>query len=312
MKQSDVSMKRDVVVELHAPARVNFKRRRVIVKGLKDLLQSDLIEMIPYARFNNGFKYILIVINTFSKFVWAYPLKTKTAAEVTNALSSLFKTKKNIPKNFQTDFGKEFYNKSLNAVFKKYHINHYSTYSTKKAQMAERVIRTIKNLIWKEFSFRGNYKWTDILQDIVKRYNNTKHHTTQYKPSAINKKNEKKILRDVYSHMKTIDPHKSKFKVGDFVRVSKYRQVFSKSYTPNWSNEIFSIKKVQQTVPRTYLLQDEDGEPILGGFYAYELQRVKHPNFYLIEKILRKKGNKYYVKWLGMSKRTWINKSDID
>jgi hypothetical protein len=137
--------------------------------------------------------------------------------------------------------------------------------------MAERVIRTIKNFIWKEFSFRGNYKWTDILQDIVKRYNNTKHHTTQYKPSAINKKNEKKILRDVYSHMKTIDPHKSKFKVGDFVRVSKYRQVFSKSYTPNWSNEIFSIKKVQQTVPRTYLLQDEDGEPILGGFYTYEL-----------------------------------------
>jgi hypothetical protein len=200
----------------------------------------------------------------------------------------------------------------LNAVFKKYHINHYSTYSTKKAQMAERVIRTIKNLIWKEFSFRGNYKWTDILQDIVKRYNNTKHHTTQYKPSAINKKNEKKILRGVYSHMKTIDPYKSKFKVGDFVRVSKYRQVFSKSYTPNWSNEIFSIKKVQQTVPRTYLLQDEDGEPILGGFYTHELQRVKHPNFYLIEKILRKKGNKYYVKWLGMSKRSWINKSDID
>jgi hypothetical protein len=103
--------------------------------------------------------------------------------------------------------------------------------------------------------------------------------------------------------MKTIDPHKSKFKVGDFVRVSKYRQVFSKSYTPNWSNEIFSIKKVQQTVPRTYLLQDEDGEPILGGFYAHELQTVKHLNFYLIQKILRKKGNsKYYVKWLGMSK----------
>jgi hypothetical protein len=85
----------------------------------------------------------------------------------------------------------------LNAVFKKYHINHCSTFSTKKAQMAERVIRTIKNLIWKEFNFRGNYEWTDILQvHIFKRYNNTKHHTTQYNLLQSTKK--KKTKRKFY------------------------------------------------------------------------------------------------------------------
>lgn len=301
--------KKVVVNELHKPARINFPRRRVIVKGIDDLLQADLVEMIPYHKSNKGFKYILMVINVFSKFVWAFPIKKKTGEEVTAAMSKIIKNFK--PKNIQTDMGKEFYNKSFNTLMSENGINHYSTFSTLKSSVVERVNRTIKNLMWKEFSYQGNYKWLDLLPKIVAKYNNTKHSTTNYKPVEVNKRNEKEILRNVYTFHKVIDPHNPKFKLGDMVRISKYRHVFHKGYFPNWSNEIFQIAKVQTTSPRTYILQDENKELIKGGFYEAELQKVQYRDVYLIEKVLRKKGNKLYVKWLGMDKNSWINKSDL-
>lgn len=313
MKHSATNIKREVVNELHAPARKKFKRRRVIVKGLNDLFQLDLVEMIPYSRFNKGFKYILMVINVFSKFLWAIPLKNKMGQSVTEAMSDILKIQRNVPKNIQTDFGKEFYNKSFQDLMKKYNINHYSSYSNLKCSIVERVNRTIKSLMWKEFSVQGNYKWINILPDIVNTYNNTIHRTTGLKPNSINKKNEQQVLTEVYNHLKIMDVHKPKFKLGDFVRISKYRHLFAKGYTPNWTNEIFSISKVQNTNPRTYLLQDTLGEAIKGGFYEHELQRVKYPHVYLIDKVIRKKGNHLFVKWSGMDKKhnSWINKKDI-
>ncbi|EFA12198.1 Putative uncharacterized transposon-derived protein F54H12.3-like Protein [Tribolium castaneum] len=313
MKRSDLNIKRQVVNELHAPARVNFKRRRVIVKGLNDLLQLDLVEMIPYSRVNKGFKYILMVINVFSKFVWAVPLKNKSALSVVNAMSEILKTRRNVPKNIQTDLGKEFYNKHFQQLMNKYKINHYSSYSNLKSSVVERVNRTIKGMMYKEFSVQGHYNWINILPGIIKKYNNTRHRTTGLKPISINKKNERKVLDQVYSHLKTMDIYKPKFKVGDFVRISKHRHLFKKGYTPNWSNEVFTVSKIQNTNPRTYLLQDVSGETIRGGFYTEELQKVKYPNVYLVEKVLRKKGNRLFVKWSGIDKthNSWINSSDI-
>lgn len=307
------SSKRDVVIELHKPARKNFKRRHVIIKGLNDLYQADLAEMQTFAKVNRGYRYILVVINTFSKFVWALPLKSKTGEEVAKAIATIFTKPKNIPKNLQTDLGKEFYNKHFTALMNKFNINHYSSYSTLKSSIAERVIRTLKSLLYKEFSLRGNYKWLDVLPEIVNIYNHRRHSTTGYKPVDVNTKNEKQILNDVYDRLKTIDPKKPKFKVGDAVRVSKYRNVFDKSYTPNWSTEIFEVDKMQTTNPRTYLLRDSRGELIRGGFYDYELQKVKHKDVYLVEKVLRKKKNQLYVKWLGLDKshNSWIKASDV-
>lgn len=114
----------------------------------------------------------------------------------------------------------------------------------------------------------------------------------------MNLKNEKTILSSSFNRIKIVSPIQ-KFKVGDSVRISKYRELFSKGYTPNWSNEIFTIDKIQLTNPTTYLLKDETGDSMQGGFYEQELQRTKHPHVYLIEKVLRKKGNKILVKWLG-------------
>lgn len=305
------SIKTTVVDELHAPARKNYERRRVLIKSLHDLWQADLVEMLPYRRFNKGYRYILVVINAFSKYVWIQPLKSKSAKDVTKAMRNILEGVKNAPKNLQTDMGKEFFNKEFQKLMIDFSINHYNTYSNLKASIVERVNRTIKNLMWKKFSLRGNYKWFDIIDEIVLKYNNTKHSKIGYKPTEVNAKNENRILKLSYTHMKTLGT--SKFKVGDFVRISKQREAFSKGYTPNWSNEIFQIKQVKFTNPTTYLLKDDKNEDIHGGFYAEELQKVKHPNIYLVERVLRKKGNKVFVKWLGMNSthNSWILKKDV-
>ncbi|CAH1382413.1 unnamed protein product [Tenebrio molitor] len=168
--------------------------------------------MIPYSGENNGFKYILVVINCFSKFVWAFPLKTKTGYEVVENMEKVFKQQQ--PKNLQTDMGKEFFNKTFQLLMKKYNINHYNTYSEKKASIVERVNRTLKNLMWKEFNYHGHYRWINLLDNIVQIYNNSKHRTIGMKPSEVKKKHEKKLLNTVYNRIKIVNLS-SKFHVGD-------------------------------------------------------------------------------------------------
>lgn len=307
------NVKQDIVNELHKPTRKNFQRRRVLIKGLSDLLVGDLIEMIPYAKFNKGYKYILVVINAFSKYIWAVPIKNKSATTVTTAFKSILSKLQEKPKNLQTDQGTEFYNSSFNNLMKLYNINHYSTYSTKKASIVERVIRTLKSMMWKHFSLQGKYVWVNELQNIVKKYNTTKHRTIQMRPADVNNNNELLVLKRSYTHPKVVDPKKAKFAVGDYVRISKFRHAFDKSYTPNWTTEIFQIFKVKQTFPRTYILKDSKNEEIKGSFYEHELLKVKHPSIYLVERIIKRRGDKVFVKWLGFDNKhnSWISRADI-
>lgn len=304
------SVKRDLVNELHKPARRNFPRRRIIIKGLDDLWQADLAEFIPYARENKGYKYVLVVIDCFSKYLWTTPLKTKTAGEVSRAMESILRYGRK-PKNLQTDAGKEFYNRDFAQLMKSSGINHYSTYSTVKASIAERVIRTVKEKLYKQFSMRGKFKWIDILDDITDTYNTSKHRTIAMKPIDVTRTNESVLHARVYKNIKTFG--RPSFNIGDIVRISKHKSLFDKGYIPNWTTELFSIEKVQITNPVTYLLKDMLNKPIKGAFYTQELQKAKHSDVYLVEKVLRKKGDKVYVKWLGLDKshNTWINKSEI-
>lgn len=301
-----------LVNELHTQPRRNFKRRTVIVKGLFDLWQADLVEMQPYASDNKGFRYLLTVIDAFSKYAWAIPVKNKSGNEVAKAMESIFvKRSSSPPANLQTDLGTEFYNIHFQKLMKKYNINHYSTYTTLKASIVERFNRTLKTWMWKLFSLNGNYKWIDVLQDLIDKYNNTVHRTIKMKPVDVNKTNEKKLLSSVYRKIKTFPL--PKFKVGDKVRISKYKHLFEKGYTPNYTTEIFEIEKVKITDPVTYILKDYQGQTIRGSFYEQELLKVRNPDMYLIQKILRRKGNKLFVKWLGFSNKhnSWIDKSDV-
>lgn len=297
--------KRQVVEELHKPARKNFDRRRTIIRGLGDLWQADLAQMDRYAKDNNKHKFILIVIDCFSKFIWAKALKDKSAREVTEAFSEILSKTK--PKNLQTDQGKEFFNKNFQALMKKHGINHYHTYSIKKAAIAERAIRTLKERLFKYFSLNGSYRWIDVLDDFVGEYNKTKHRTIGMKPCDVNEKNEKGLLKTKFNHIKIAG--RGRFKVGDVVRISKEKHVFSKGYLPNWTTELFKITNVKITNPITYLLEDMRGSPIRGAFYDLELQKAKYNDVYLVEKVLKKRGAKVLVRWLGLDKShdSWIS-----
>lgn len=305
--------KRNVVNEIHRNARVNFPRRHVVMKDIDDLWQADLVDMQAHSKINKGYNFVLTVIDTFSKYAWAYPLKHKNKMLVSQAFQLLFR-KGRVPKNLQTDLGTEFYNDELKQVLQRYNINHYSTYSTKKASIIERFIRTLKSKLYKEFSVKGNYKWMDgSLEKIVKGYNETYHRTIGLTPSQVNQTNKRLLLKRFERNYSKPLKKGKQLEIHDFVRISKYKSTFEKGYTPNWSTEIFKIIKVQNTTPQTYLLQDSRGRPILGAFYSQELQKTKYPDVYLVERVLKKKNNKCYVKWLGLpcSENSWIDKSNM-
>ncbi|XP_028982073.1 uncharacterized protein LOC114841341 [Diachasma alloeum] len=298
--------------ELHRPARRNFKRRHVDVRGLDETWQADLVEMIPYANSNKNYRYLLTVIDIFSKYAWAIPTKSKNAADVTSAMNKILKEGR-VPTKLHVDQGKEFYNKDFQALMKKNKISMYSTFSNVKASICERFNRTLKNKMWKQFSILGTYKWIDIVDDLVAEYNNTKHRTIKMKPKDVTIKNEKSLLKHIYEKLPINRTKKIKFKVGDKVRISKYKTIFEKGYTPNWTTEVFTIQKVQKTNPVTYKLVDGKNEAIKGGFYQEELSGVKHPDVFLVEKVLRRKGKKEFVKWLGFddTHNSWIDANQM-
>lgn len=300
-----------VVNELHRSARKNFERRKTLMIGIGDTYQIDLMDLNQHAKENKNYKYILTVVDIFSKYAWAIALKTKTGKEVTDAMKSIL-IGGNVPKNIHSDQGTEFYNSQFQKLMQEYHINHYSTFSVKKAAMCERLIRTLKQKLWKQMHFRGSYNWIDLIDGVVQDYNNTKHHTIKMKPKDVRKKHEKPLLKTVYKYKNKMKP--LKFQTGQFVRISKYKSAFDKSYTPNWSAEVFKIRKVQRTQPVTYLLKDYQQNEIKGAFYTEELQKVFFPDVYLIEKIIKERGNKYYVKWLGFdsSHNSWVNKDSVE
>lgn len=296
----------DVIDELHRMARSRFPRRRTSVRGLNDLFQADLCDLKNFSRVNGGYKYLLTVINVFSKFAWAEPLKSKGAQEVTAAMRRILE-QTTPPRNLQVDRGTEFYNATFKALMQLYEINMYSTYSVLKAAVVERFNRTLKSMMFKNFTIKGNQKWVEDLPELVARYNNNVHRTIGMRPTDVGVKDEKRLLRTVHREIKRVG--KARFKVGDIVRISKYKHLFEKKYTPNWGSENFVIAKRLATFPRTYLLRDGQNEDIEGSFYEAELQKTAHPGIYLVESVLKKQGNREFVKWLGMDKshNSWID-----
>ena len=111
---------------------------------------------------------------------------------------------------------------------------------------------------------------------------------------------------------KEVNDKDPKFKVGDNVRISKYKNIFAKGYTPNWSEEVFVISKIKNTVPWTYVINDVNGEEIIGTYYEKELQKTNHKKF-RIEKVIKRKGDKLYVNWKGYDNSfdNWIDKKDL-
>ena len=256
-----------------------------------------------------------MVIDVFSKMGWIVKLKDKRGESVAKALQSLFKEGRK-PKYLWTDKGKEFYNKHVKDLLDRNKITLYSTQNEEKSSVVERWNRTIKTKMWKLFTALGKTKYIDILPKLVKEYNNTKHSSIKMTPvEASKKKNEGIVYFNLYGDM-VKSSSKLKFKIGDRVRISKKkRKTFDKGYTPNWTEEIFVIDKIQYTTPITYKLKDLNDEEIQGFFYEPELLRAKQEVF-RIDKVIRRdhKKEQALVKWKGYSDdfNSWIPIKDIE
>ena len=175
-----------------------------------------------------------------------------------------------------------------------------------KSIVAERFIRTLKSQIYKHMTSISKNVYIDKLDNIMDEYNNPYHTTIKMKP--IDVKDNTYINTD-----KEINDEYPKFKVGVRVRISKYKNIFAKGYTTYWSEEVFVIKKLKNTVPWTYIINDLNGEEITGTFYEKEFQKINQEEF-RIEKVIKRKGDKTYVKWNGYnnSSNSWIDsKKDL-
>lgn len=297
--------------ELHKPILHKFQRRKVVSKNVDDIWSADLVEMIPYARFNKGYKYLLTVIDVFSKYGWIIPLKTKGGIGVTNAFKELFKVK--VPTRLWTDRGTEFYNKPMKELLAKKKVILYSTQNIEKAVVVERWNRTIKRNMWKYFTANHTQKYIDILPALVDKYNNTYHRSIKCTPrEARDPKNWPRVYEALYGDTSEL-AKEPKFRVGDTVRITRKKTIFEKGFTPNWTDKTYTISRVKKTKPPTYVIKNDRGEEIKGTFYEAELQKTTQ-KIYRIERVLKKRTNKadgqkeLYVKWLGYdnSYNSWI------
>ena len=287
---------------LHRPVRHNFPRRKVIAPGPGYQWQADLVDVSNIKNYNDGYTFLLTVIDVFSKQAWCIPLKNKSANSLVAAFESLLKDNK--VRHLQTDQGKEFLNKPLQALLKKHNVNFFTTYNEEtKACIAERFNRTLKTKMWKYFTQNNTRRYVDVLDDLVHSYNNTYHRSIKMNPADVNHQNKQQVWDNLYGKVeKFITP---KLKEGDTVRISKAKKQFKKGYLPNWSDEIFTVHEVKQTQPPVYKLKDYHDEVLEGTFYEQELQKVQvtSDKMYLVETVLdtRKRRGKteYLVKWKG-------------
>ena len=255
-----------------------------------------------------------MAIDVFSKFGWIVPLKDKKGETITTAFQSIFKEGRK-PKYLWTDKGSEFYNKHFKDLLNKHNITLYSTENEEKSSVVERWNRTIKNKMWKKFTAQSNTMYLDILPEILKQYNNTKHSSIKMTPTEASKKKNKGIVYfNLHGNLTQLSS-KAKFKVGDKVRISKYkRKVFDRGYTENWTEEVFIIDKIQYTTPITYKLKDLNDEQIKGSFYEPELLKANQEIF-RIDKVIRRdyKKKQALVKWKGYNDafNSWIPIKDL-
>lgn len=306
---------------LHKPVRKVFPRNKYVVYSINELWQADLNDMRGIAKYNEGYNYILTVIDVFSKKAYARALKNKTANHVKAAFSSIFSKSGNKPHALQTDKGTEFTAREIRDFFKDNGITYFTTKNPDvKASVVERFNRTLKTKMWRYLTFKNTYTYIDVLDSLVDAYNNSVHRSIKCKPNDVKKSNSFQVWMNLYGGPQKRKSVKPKLKPGDHVRISKAKGTFEKGYETNWSEEIFVINRVLPYHPQPlYTLTDLKGESIDGMFYEYEVQKViiQPHKTYKVDKILKTRGRdaskEYLVKWRGYSEEfnSWIPASDL-
>lgn len=298
---------------LHKPVRKRFPTAPTLVFGRDEQWQMDLVDMQKLSKWNKGYKYMLTVIDVFSKVAWAEPLKTKSAKHMIEGLERLRKHFPAAPLRIQTDKGTEFFNKLVQAWFKKHKWIHIVTQGDAKASVVERWHRTLKQRMFRYFTARNTLRWIDVLPDLVISYNESFHSSIGMAPLDVNAENERDVWNTLFA--KRLRPRKGRVKptlrVGDKVRLNKKHRPFKKGYLPGWTEEVFSVSEVRPGPPLPlYKIVEWDGSPIKGTFYEQDLQKVQvdDQSLFRVEKVLRRRKGEVLVRWKGWPSKydSWI------
>ena len=307
-------LKRQPGYTLHRPVQRRFKRTPVIVEGLDEQWQADLVDVQKLASENQGYLYWLTCVDVLSRYAWVRPIREKSGLEVLKAFRAIFEDGRQ-PRVLQTDQGTEFLNHHLQAFLKSKNIRHFVTYSDPKAQIVERFHRTLKNRVWRYFTAQNTQKYVDVLQDFVRAYNTAYHRTLRRSPASVTHANAQEVWHTLYDGVVPARPPlRYRFRVGDHVRLSQKERPFKKGYQPNWTEEVFQVASRMRGRPPRYKIQEWDKSPIEGSFYESELERVtvRPDDLYRVESVVKRRRrqgkSEVQVKWRGWPDKynSWI------
>ena len=324
LKYSDLKkvLSKEETYQMYKSSKKTFPRRKVITSYLNDQWDIDLIDMSSFAKENDNIKYLLTIIDIFSRYAYVYPLRSKSQEEIISAMKNILKQNK--PDNIRSDKGGEFTGTKIKKYFQDNNINHFVTQNDQiKSNYIERLNRTLKNKLFKYMYHNQTHRYLDVINDIVNSYNNTTHASINMKPKDVNKQNELNLWARQYlkqGKKKKLRKPFYQYNIGDYVRISRFVNIFTRDYDQKWTGEIFRIinRNAKEGFP-IYDIEDYDGEPIIGSFYEPELQKVEvdKDQIFKIDKVLQTKTkNKikmHLVSWLSWPKKynSWIKDADL-
>lgn len=296
---------------LYKDVKRKFPRRNMYTIKPNYNYQIDIAEMGKYSKYNDNYKYFLLVIDIFSRVIDTRPLKSKNTIEVSDAMESILEPTGKTKKKIQSDRGGEFTSAHFKSMLKKHNIELFHTENyTIKAAYAERAIRSLKNRIFSYLTANNTYRWIEALPKLTKAYNNTYHTSIKTTPYSVNEENVEETFHNSWEDKPT---RKKLLKVGDYVRLIEIHKLFDKGFYPKWSDEYFIIESIVTKYPPTYTVKDSREKSIIGTFYTDELQKIpKIPDVYRIERIIKRDENgKILVKWYGYpeSENEWVDEN---
>src|SRR5271154_553 len=316
MKRTKQWLTKQMTYTLHKSARRRYVTRPYRTNRIDGQWQGDLVEMIEFQNENDGYRYLLTVIDLFSRYAWARPIKTKSAADVTTAFRSILAQDGRKPKKLQTDNGREFENATFQLMLTDNNIKFFTISSAYKAAVVERFNRTLKGKMWKFFTHTGIHRWLEVLPRLLASYNASNHRSIGMPPSQVNRENEMRL----WERQQNKGPQKvtqrdshTVFGIGDTVRISHVKKVFNKGYLPGWTDQVYTVSRVIRTPkiedefsgPAQYIIRDYNGEELRGAFYGFELQKIAPPERFRVQDVIRQRVRRrdgvieYFVRWMG-------------
>ena len=237
------------------PPKKNYATNKTDVYFIDDIWSLDILDLKDYGPENNrGYRYVLVVIDNFSKFGWTIPLKNKNAQTIKDSFENILISSKRKPNLIETDHGKEFYNIFFQDFLNKNNIKLYSRNSSFGSVFAERFNRTFRDLLKKIVFEHGDAKWIDILPTITKQYNNRIHSSTKMTPiQASLKKIEGYVYKNLLDKRKKVKP---KFQIDDLFRTADLKKTFSKGDTTNWSYKLYKITEIINDIIPSYKINN--------------------------------------------------------